>query len=59
MVIDPGVNLSFRVLHEKNKDLFRDSNKSVPLHFHKEFEIMAILNGSGTRIIGSSKTMSY
>ncbi len=54
MVISPGMNLSFRVAHEKNNDLFRDSSGHVPLHFHKEFEIMAILKGDGSQVVGSS-----
>jgi len=54
MIIKSEMNLSFLVDYNKNEDLFKDSPKHVPFHFHKDYELMYVINGSGTRIVGSS-----
>ena len=46
IIIDPNFNHSFMIKHCKDPNLF------VPLHYHHNFEIMAILHGEGTRFVG-------
>ncbi len=47
IIVDPNFDHSFLIKHCKDPQLF------VPLHFHQNFEIMAILQGEGTRFVGT------
>jgi len=48
IVIEPNFNYSFLIKHCKDPNLF------VPLHYHYNYELMAILHGEGTRFIGDN-----
>mgnify|MGYP000347910466 CR=1 FL=1 len=53
-IVDPGPGYTFKVKYNLNEDLFKDSPGYVPLHYHKEYELMYIMKGSGIRIVGNS-----
>jgi len=54
MIVRKDMNISFQVEYNRNEDLFRDSRGYVPYHYHGEYELMYVIRGCGTRIVGSS-----